>query len=178
VEQGGGPIGFRRLVCVLEGLEVRACVLLLICGFMLAVLHLDTCRGVLDEGIQAVASARWLGGEMPYRDYFLLAGPASVVTHSTPLLFGASFQASQWGAVAPLLILVGAICLHRVCWPVRLASVSAFMAIIFGADFRIYPNHRWDSAALAFAAFSLAARWPSHAWAAVSAGGALRAVGG
>jgi 4-amino-4-deoxy-L-arabinose transferase-like glycosyltransferase len=137
----------------------------------------------LDEGIYLDGGLRVLHGQAPYRDFFALTGPASYWLEAAAFkLFGVTLASGR-----VIMVLDVALLAALVYWlaaqltrrSVALATAFVFFAFETGLSFRLYANHRWDSAALAMlgVAFAFKGAGPSSdGWLAFLASGFFAAA--
>lgn len=113
-----------------------------------------------DEGIYLEGAKQVLRGELPYRDFFSLTGPASFWNLALVFrLFGVSLEAARGLVVLDVSLI--AVCLFwltaRFAGPVVGVWVAAFHTLLIAADPAVMgANHRWDSATLVAAGVALA----------------------
>jgi hypothetical protein len=112
-----------------------------------------------DEGIFLDGARRILEGQAPYRDFFILMGPASFWFQAAALkLFGLTLAASRIVVILDLSTI--AACVYqfvaRRTRPALGAFVAALCIVLETAEPVVaLPNHRWDSAALATLAVTI-----------------------
>ncbi|MEP7353088.1 MAG: hypothetical protein ABI824_07635 [Acidobacteriota bacterium] len=115
----------------------------------------------LDEGIFLDGARRILAGQAPYRDFFILMGPGSFWLQAGIFkLFGVTLSAAHTLPILDVAALAACVCwLVASRTTVRFAVwISAVFVILETADTGLnLPNHRWDSAAFAMLALTIAA---------------------
>ncbi|HML16462.1 MAG TPA: hypothetical protein VK419_05530, partial [Bryobacteraceae bacterium] len=139
----------------------RAAVLVFLCVFAFlwwtSAAHLSLDYN--DEGIYFDGALRMLHGQMPYRDFFALAGPGTFAIIAGALrMFGISLAAARATVVFDIALM--AACLFWMVWNLsgRLAAIPttiAFVAFDTAGPTTVVVNHRWDSAAWAILATTL-----------------------
>lgn len=105
-----------------------------------------------DEGIYLVGADRVLRGEVPYRDFFSLTGPGSYYLYAGVFsIFGHAYLAARlWlcleiGVVVASIVYVVQRLSARTDWAIGAATF--FLGLCATVPFRLFVNHRWDSAA-------------------------------
>ena len=163
-DAGGGRLGRALLAlawlsCALYFLQVLNCTLTL-----------------RDDGIQALGAWRIAAGEMPYRDFFEIVPPVSMLpTALTFALFGPGVLAWRFNALAVGLFLLwasDALLVHLGTGRTLRVAGLLFLGA-FGVAFWAIPSHHWYADAFQLAAMALLARGagsPRPAWTAFGAG--------
>ncbi|MBY0502411.1 MAG: hypothetical protein K2X03_00775 [Bryobacteraceae bacterium] len=113
----------------------------------------DVFHPSLDEGIYLEGGERVLGGQVPYRDFFVFTGPVIYWTQAAlektfgrhmPLL-----RLSAMGSLAAMTLVVFALTLRFTDWGYGLGAAVVYLGYLSASTFLVIVNHRWLSAALA-----------------------------
>jgi 4-amino-4-deoxy-L-arabinose transferase-like glycosyltransferase len=114
-----------------------------------------------DEGIYLEGARRVLQGEVPYRDFFVLTGPAAFWMNAAAFaLLGETLRAGRLTLVLALAVLAAGVywLTAKMAGRATAAVAAAFFITLSTANFgSLHSNHRWDSSAFAVAATMLAA---------------------
>ncbi len=113
-----------------------------------------------DEGIYLDAGRRVAEGQAPYFDFFYLSGPGTPWAMGLSMkLFGVNLPAARIPFIFDLSLITALVfwMTRRLASHTPAALVTAFVFLCFTAaqPSVLLPNHRWDSAAMAFAAIAL-----------------------
>ncbi len=113
----------------------------------------------IDEGIYLEGGRRVAGGQVPYRDFFVVTGPGSFWLYGAVFhFFGTTLANARFVLCCELAAICAAICsiVGRLTSVVfGTSSAALFLAMLLTTPYPLYVTHRWDSNALALLALAL-----------------------
>ncbi len=114
----------------------------------------------IDAGIYLDAGKRVAEGQVPFRDFFFISGPATPwIMGLSMKLFGVNLPAAQVMLVFDLSLMAMLVfwMTRKICSSMQAAIIAAFLFVAFSTaqPSMLVANHRWDSAAAGLAATAL-----------------------
>lgn len=113
----------------------------------------------IDEGIYLEGARRVAGGEVPYRDFFAVTGPATFWLYGAVFhVFGVTLAGARFVLCCELALIAAAISI--IVGRVASAAFAAASALLFVATllttlYPLYITHRWDSNTCALVSLAL-----------------------